>query len=45
MAAIAFTDAQLQQVMTAACQIPRALRRRYLQRIAELLYISRPGFR
>ena len=37
MAAIAFTDAQLQQVMTAACQIPRALRRRYLQRVSELL--------
>jgi hypothetical protein len=36
-AAIALTDAQLQQVMTAAYQIPRALRRRYLERVSELL--------
>jgi hypothetical protein len=35
--AIAFTDAQLRQVMTAAYQIPRVLRRRYLQRVSELL--------
>jgi hypothetical protein len=37
MAAIAFTDAQLEQIMTAAYQIPRALRQRYLQRVSELL--------
>jgi hypothetical protein len=37
MAVIALTDAQLRQVMTAAYQIPRALRRRYLERVSELL--------
>jgi hypothetical protein len=37
MEVIAFTDAQLQQIMTAAYQIPRALRRRYLERVSELL--------
>jgi hypothetical protein len=37
MAVIALTDAQLRQVMTAAYQIPRALRRRYLERVSESL--------
>jgi hypothetical protein len=35
--ALAFTDAQIKQITTTAAQIPRALRRRYLQRVSELL--------
>jgi hypothetical protein len=37
MAAIGFTDAQLEQIRMTAPQIPRRLRDAYLQRIAELL--------
>jgi hypothetical protein len=37
MAALAFTDTQLEQIKTVAYQLPRDLRRHYLQRIAELL--------
>jgi hypothetical protein len=37
MAPIALTDAQLDQVMTQAHQVPRALRDIYLQAVAELI--------
>jgi hypothetical protein len=37
MAPIALTDAQLDQVMTQAHQVPRALRDMYLQAVAERL--------
>ncbi|HVI61417.1 MAG TPA: hypothetical protein VM910_02295 [Bradyrhizobium sp.] len=37
MAVIAFTDAQLEQIMTTAAQIPRRLRDAYLQRVVQLL--------
>jgi hypothetical protein len=37
MAAIAFTDAQLQQIRMTAAQIPRRLRDAYLQRVVQLL--------
>ena len=37
MAPIALTDAQLDQVMTQAHQVPRALRDMYLQPVAERL--------
>ena len=37
MAPIALTDAQLDQVMTQAHQVPRALRDMYLQVVAERL--------
>jgi hypothetical protein len=37
MAAIGFTDAQLEQIRTIAAQIPRRLRDAYLRRIAEVL--------
>ena len=37
MAPIAMTDAQLDQVMTQAHQVPRTLRARYLQAVAERL--------
>jgi hypothetical protein len=35
--ALAFTDAQIRQIMTAAYQIPRRLRDAYLQRVVQLL--------
>ena len=37
MAAIAFTDAQLEQIRMTAAQIPRRLRDAYLQRVVQLL--------
>jgi hypothetical protein len=37
MAAIAFTDAQLEQISATATQIPRRLRDAYLQRVVQLL--------
>jgi hypothetical protein len=37
MAAIAFTDAQLEQISAMAAQIPRRLRRVYLERVVQLL--------
>ena len=37
MAAIAFTDAQLEQIRMTAAQIPRRLRNIYLERIVQLL--------
>jgi len=37
MAAIAFTDAQLEQIRMTAAQIPRHLRDAYLQRVVQLL--------
>ena len=37
MAAIAFTDAQLEQIRMTATQIPRRLRDAYLQRVVQLL--------
>jgi hypothetical protein len=37
MAAIAFTDAQLEQIRMTAAQIPRRLRDAYLRRVVELL--------
>jgi hypothetical protein len=37
MAAIAFTDAQLEQISAMATQIPRRLRDAYLQRVVQLL--------
>ena len=37
MAAIAFTDAQLQEIRTTAAQLPRRLRDAYLQRVVQLL--------
>jgi hypothetical protein len=37
MAAIAFTDAQLEQIKMTAAQIPRHLRDAYLQRVVQLL--------
>ena len=37
MAAIAFTDAQLEQIRMTAAQIPRRLRDAYLRRIVQLL--------
>ena len=37
MAAIGFTDAQLEQIRTIAAQIPRRLRDAYLRRVVELL--------
>ena len=36
MAAIAFTDAQLEQIRMTAAQIPRRLRDAYLQRVVQL---------
>ena len=42
MAPIALTDAQLDQVMTQAHQVPRALRDMYLQAVAERLR-GKPG--
>jgi hypothetical protein len=38
MAAIAFTDAQLEQISAMATQIPRRLRDAYLRRVVELLH-------
>jgi hypothetical protein len=43
MAAIAFTDAQLEQIRMTAAQIPRRLRDAYLQRVVQLL--NRSGLR
>jgi hypothetical protein len=37
MAAIAFTDAQLEQIRMTAAQLPRRLRRVYLERVVQLL--------
>jgi len=37
MAPIRLTDAQRQQVMASGYHLPRALRRSYLERVAELL--------
>jgi hypothetical protein len=37
MAAIAFTDSQLEQIRMTAMQIPRRLRDAYLRRVVELL--------
>ena len=34
---LAFSDAQLEQIKTAAFQLPHHLRSQYLQRLAELL--------
>ena len=42
MAPIALTDAQLDQVMTQAHQVPRTLRDMYLQAVAERLR-GKPG--
>jgi hypothetical protein len=36
-AALAFTDQQIQQITTTAAQIPRRLRDAYLRRVVELL--------